>query len=311
MKNLVWLRWYRSLYLPSNRLFYLAVFRVLLGLIILIKIAVLHASIKFLYEDNRLLDASGHVSMGFIPWSVIVDHVTPFYIVFSVAVTLMVFGVGRRWPMVVVLLCLKVHNDMMWILLDGGDNLMQFSLLYLFFANSFSYLSFHKTSPSLGAYSFSNLLTNLAVAAIIGHLSLAYMISGLSKAHAEVWYNGTALYYILQCERFQGTKTWNELFAINPVFNVLVCYTTIILESTFPFAVFVKRLRIPVLLMGVGMHLSIFLLMMIQSFQFIFIFHYGFFFTDDEWLGFLERIRLRLGLSPKVSGHVKVDGQVA
>lgn len=192
------------------------------------------------------------------------------------------------------IVCAEVHDDLNWLLLDGGDNLLQFSLLYLFFADSFQYLSLSKSARPRPEYAFSHFLTNIAVAAIIAHVCLAYLVSGLSKANAEVWNNGTAMYYILLNDRFRGTDWLNQTLANSVLFNFFVCYTTIIWESTFCFAVFVKRLRIPVLLMGIGMHLSIYILMMIQSFQTIYIFHYGFFFTDDEWLRFLANARARL-----------------
>src|SRR5262249_593070 len=159
---------------------------------------------------------------------------TLFYVVFAAATVMMLFGIGRRWTMAVVVVGLKIHDDLLWILLDGGDNLMQFSILYLFFADSFSYFSVFRTPPSTTVYKVSPLLTNVAVAAIIGHLCLAYMISGLSKAHAEVWYNGTALYYILLGERFQGTKVLNAVVANSVFLNAVGCYTTIIFESVFP-----------------------------------------------------------------------------
>lgn len=304
-------RWYRSLFLQSNRLFYLAFFRVFISVVILWKIVALWPSIQFLYGTSGLFETPNDLSLGFIPKIFILQHLTQFYLAFAAMTTLMLFGIGRRWTVGLVIVALKIHDELVWILLDGGDNLMQFSLLYLFFADSFSYLSLFKTPPSQKKYAISHLFTNVAVGAIIGHLCLAYMISGLSKAHAEVWYNGTAMYYILMGERFQGTKVWNSFVANSEVLNVVVCYTTIVLESVFPFAVFVKRLRVPVLLMGMSMHLSIFVLMMIQTFQFIFIFHYGFFFTDAEWIAFVDRVRRRLGMSPGTSDQLGFTEQVA
>ena len=300
-------RWFRSLFLPSDRLFYLAVFRVVVSVVILCKILILWPSTGFLFAADGLFEYpdTSAVFLGFIPVPVIWDNLSFFYAAYAAAAALMLFGVGRRWTVAVVVIGMEIHHDLCWILCDGGDNLLQFSLLYLAFADSFSHLSMFKTPPPKQQYAISHFFTNIAVALIIAHICLVYLCSGLSKAHAEVWYNGTAMYYILLGERFQGTKTWNEVFANNPLFNVLICYTTIIWESTFCFSVFVKRIRIPVLLIGVGMHLSIFALMMIQSFQFIYIFHYGFFFTDDEWAGFLAKVRSRLGLK---SASLEIEG---
>jgi hypothetical protein len=291
-------RWFRSLFLPSNRLFYLSLFRVLLGIIILCKILFLWPSTNFLFGAGGLLEYPDEsmTSLGGIPQWVIWDHLFLFYSAYGCATVCMLFGIGRRWMVAAVWIATEIHQDLCWVLLDGGDNLLKFSLLYLCFADSFSRFSYSISERPKQEYTISNLFTNLAVAAIIAHLCLVYLMSGLSKAHAEVWYNGTAMYYILLAERFRGTGSLNEFLANNSLFNVVVCYTTIIWESTFCFSVFVKRIRIPILLMGVAMHLSIFALMMIQSFQFVYIIHYGFFFTDDEWARFLASVRSRLPL---------------
>lgn len=290
-------RGFRSLFLPSDRLFYLSVFRVFAGIILLWKILVLWPCRDFLFGPKGVFEYPGAATthLNFIPATLIRDHLSLFFVIYAIAAALMIFGIGRRWTMAVVIVAQEINNDLYWVLLDGGDNLLQFSVLYLFFADSFAHFSLSKSAPPKQEYAISHFMTNIAVAAIIGHLCLAYTISGLSKAHAEVWYNGTAMYYILGGERYQGTKTWNVLLANNAFFNVMCCYTTIIWESTFAFAVFVKKIRIPVLLMGVSMHSSIFVLMMIQTFQIIYVFHYGFFFTDAEWAGFLAMVRSRFG----------------
>jgi hypothetical protein len=236
---------------------------------------------------------SKQFTFNLIPHIAIVDNLTLFYASFVVALVLMMFGIGRRWTVAAVFVATKIHDDLLWVLLDGGDNLMQFSLMYLVLADSFQFFSVSKSKSQSQAYALSHLFTNVAVALIVGHLCLAYLISGLSKARAEVWFNGTAMYYILLSERFQGTQ-WNEFFGKSALFNVVVCYTTIIWEATFPFAVFARRLRGPVLMVGVAMHIGIFVMMMIHMFQIIFVFHYGFFFTDDEWARFIRKIRGRI-----------------
>lgn len=285
---------FRSLFLPSNRLLYLALFRVILGIVILTKILFLLPSLRFLHGPDGLLGEpqSFATSLGFVSHIFVSEHIYEFYAIYALFALMMIFGACGRMAIFFTILCGEIHSDLNWLLLDGGDNLLQFSVLYLAFADSFQYLSIQKSPPVTQEYSISNFLTNVAVAAIILHICLVYLISGLSKAHADVWYHGIAMYYILLSERFQGT-TLNELFGKNALFNFIVCYTTIIWESTFPFAVFVRRLRIFVLLIGVLMHLSIFVLMMIQSFQFIYIFHYGFFFSDSELSAFLENIRTK------------------
>jgi hypothetical protein len=74
------------------------------------------------------------------------------------------------------------------------------------FADSFRYLVLNKSREKArpGLRSLYDYTTNLATACVLIHLSLIYLISGLAKAHADVWYHGDALYYIFLVERFQG-----------------------------------------------------------------------------------------------------------
>jgi hypothetical protein len=282
---------FRKLFLPSDRLVALAILRILLAIVVLFKIVSLWPSHEFVFGESTLFDAPTSSSriLFVIPARFVWDHPMAFYCVYSVAATAMAFGIGRNFGVLAVYIFTEVSQNMTWLLCDGGDNLLKFSLLYLIAADSFSILSLNRSLPPSG-YSVRNLFTNVSVALLIGHLCLVYLISGLGKAHAEVWYNGTALYYIMNGERFQGTK-FNEMLGSNALFSVLGSYGTIILESVFGFAVFVPRLRIPTLIAGVMMHVGIFFFMMIHEFQAIYVFHYCLFFRDSELRGYAHRIQ--------------------
>jgi hypothetical protein len=282
---------FRKLFLPSERLVALAMLRILLASVVLFKIVSLWPSHEFVFGEATLFDEPSSTTriLFVIPAKFVWDHAMAFYCIYSVAAIAMAFGIGRNFGALAVYVCTEVSQHMTWLLCDGGDNLLKFSLLYLVAADSFSVLSFNRSLPRSG-YSVRNLLTNVAVALLIGHLCLVYLASGLSKAHAEVWYNGTALYYIMNGERFEGTK-YNELLGNSAIFCVLGSYGTIILESVFGFAVFVPRLRIPTLIAGAMMHIGIFLFMMIHEFQAIYMFHYFLFFRDSELRGYAHRIQ--------------------
>jgi hypothetical protein len=274
---------YEAMFLKSDRQVYLAVFRVFCALCVLCKVTTLLPSIRKLVAVDGLYEfpSDDKITLGFIPHSAIWDNLTLFYCGLAAAAVLMMFGIGGRWVSFLVCIGTKVHSDFNWLLCDGGDNLLQFSLLYLSFADTYSHLVLFKRRSAARVYTLSNLFTNIAVMLMIGHVGLAYFISGISKAHAGVWYNGTALYYILEGERFCGTP-WNSLVARSAAFNVIGCYSTIVFEIAFCFAIFAKRLRVPFLVFGLAMHAGIFVFMMIHLFQFIFVMHYGLVFTDDE-----------------------------
>lgn len=85
-------RWIRSLFLPSNRLFYLAVFRVLAACIFISKILFLWPSLDFLHGASGLLERSARLSFGLIPVSMAQEHFHLFYALFACAAGLMLLG---------------------------------------------------------------------------------------------------------------------------------------------------------------------------------------------------------------------------
>src|SRR6202000_2334673 len=98
-------------------------------------------------------------------------------------------------------------------------------------------------------------------------------------------YHGTGLYYCLTLDRFKGTS-YNEYLVQSSLFVTAATYMSMIWETAFPFVVLNKRLRIPVLLYGVMMHLGIYVFMMINAFSLYYIVNYGFYFNDSELLKF-------------------------
>ena len=223
-------------------------------------------------------------------------------LILSVVSVLMALGIGKNFIIFFAFLLVEALQNVNGLILNGGDNLLKFNLLYMSFCNSFSFLSLGASRRRRGEEcTLYNFLTNLGCASIILHLLLVYFISAISKIHSDVWYNGIAIYYIMNLERFSGSSL-NQIIGQNTYLVTIFSYGTILLELFFPFLVFHKMLRIPLLLMGVLMHLSIFYFMMIHEFQLLFIAHYGFFFRDHEYRLLYQRLlRVRSKLFRKTT----------
>ncbi|WP_162074128.1 hypothetical protein [Chryseobacterium fistulae] len=166
-------------------------------------------------------------------------------------------------------------------ILNGGDNLLKFILLYMVFANSFTYFCIHKSKEKKD--SISNVLSNLSVLSICIHLCLIYFISALHKTNATVWFHGVATYYTFQLERFSGTSL-NSILAKNSYFVVISTYFTLILELYYPVLVWFKKPKTIVILCMISLHAGIAVFMMLYDFQFIFILVQGFFYKNSFWL---------------------------
>ena len=174
------------------------------------------------------------------------------------------------------------------IILNGGDNLLKFIMLYMIFINSYKYFSINKSNNSTP---LNNLITNLAGYSICIHLCLAYFFSAIHKIHADVWFNGIATYYTLSLERFRGTS-FNLDLAKNGFLVTISTYITILIELSYPFLIWFKRTKLLMIISAILLHVSIYVLMMIYDFQLVFIFVQGFFLSNRFWLNFVSNIKM-------------------
>ena len=82
--------------------------------------------------------------------------------------------------------------------------------------------------------------------------------------------------------RFQGTLL-NTKFAQNGYFVTLSTYGVLLFDICFPFLIWRKPFRFPLILFGIIMHIGFMVFMMLYDFELIFILIYGFFLTHDDW----------------------------
>mgnify|MGYP001553476825 CR=1 FL=1 len=276
---------------PNQRTRYLAFLRVYLAFHICKKLVFAWPHLNVLYAQNSFAKWSDCLWMDVVSSSWVHLHYELVNVALMGAAICMGLGLGRRLAVIAVYSLMVILQQTNGFCLDGGDNLLSFIMLYLCFCNSFEFLSISKPNyKSENVRKLDNLFTNLASASMIMHLLLAYFISGFSKANSEVWYKGTATYYILLNERFCGTSL-NPLVVQNAYFVTISTYTTLLWEISFPLLIFNKRLRLPLMAIGIMMHLGIYVFMMINEFQFVFMMLYGLFFTNTELLAAMYKIK--------------------
>jgi len=203
---------------------------------------------------------------------------------------LMAFGIGKNITILLLFIAVELIQRLNGYLLNGGDNFLKFILLYMVFVNSFTRLAVSPKSKSTDPKSLAYLLHTGGLISIKIHLCLIYFISGITKANTKVWYHGVATYYTLNLERFAATD-YNKILAQNGYFVTLSTYATLLWELAFPIAIWVNKLRIPTLLLGLLFHLGIYFLMMIHDFEILFMATYGLFISDSEWKRYYTTIK--------------------
>lgn len=275
--------------------FYLAVFR-LFTCIYLIKTLISQwPYLHILYGPRSFVTAmpAPLTELLGINSHVIREHYQVFVLLYLLVIVLYLFGIGRHLTALLLFLFYETQQRLCPLVLNGGDNLLKFIMLYMVFADSYQYFSIKvKALQNDTLRRLSNLCSNLCVKAVTIHFCLIYLWSAWHKIHADVWFNGVATYYTFSLERFKGTP-WNDWLARNGYFVTFTTYFTLLFETYFPALVWFKKTRVPVVICGIALHLGIYVFMMIYGFEVIFIMTYGFFFRDAEWMPLLQKVTAR------------------
>ncbi len=271
----------------NHKSFYLAFLRVALSLWLLKEICINWNSFDVLYSPstfvvlknnliNRLPGGLAFVR-GHYRW------IIAFYIFI---IFLNIFGIGRWFTGLLLFLVVDFLQKMNMSFVNGGDYMAKLILLYLIFADSYKYFVLTK-QRNVGSdeRKFTNLLSNLAAVSIMLQLCVAYFSSGIAKISEPLWQNGEATYYALSMERFMGTA-FNKYIAQYKWVDYFTNFSTICFELLFPFLIWVKNWRKPLLIAGVLFHLCIYIFLMIYGFQIVFVLIYGMFLPNEKLLYF-------------------------
>jgi len=281
-----------------NRSIYLALLRLFICFHLIKKVALQWTSLDIVYGTNSFFVPQNDPLFELL--GLHIDFFRANYELFIFAFVLLTvfyaFGIGKHATAAAIYVFVEILQRSNHMILNGGDNLLKFVLLYMIFVNSYEYFCINKLrikNAFLGK--LSNLLTNLGTFSILIHLCLVYGFSGLAKTNADLWFNGVATYYTLSLERFMGTS-FNDALARNGYLVTITTYVTLLWELYFPVLIWFKKLRIYVLLVGAMLHSGIYVTMMIHDFQILFISLYGLFFTDAElrraWQYVIEKLPL-------------------
>ncbi|MFF8607889.1 HTTM domain-containing protein [Streptomyces sp. NPDC015346] len=232
-------------------------------------------------ELARLMyDQSGWASVLLLS-----DSRAYFEVCYAVAlVTCALFALGWRTRAVSVLFAVVVvsfHARAIYMA-DGGDNLMVLMAVYLAFTACGRRWSLDARRTRLKADEsrgeglrtqlgearslLTTVLHNCGMFVIAAQVCFLYGCAGLYKVQGQKWADGTALHYVLNLDLF---RPWPELSQVVDDHHVLLTaigYVTVLAQVAFPFALF-SRLKYPVLILLLGMHVNIAVLMGLPLFS--------------------------------------------
>jgi len=275
--------------------FYLSFTRLVVCLLLIKKLLFQLSFVNLLYSGKSFLIPGNNIINEFMfsfKADIIRYNIYIYLSFYLVLILLYLFGIGRNITALIVFLMYDILQKLCPQILNGGDNLLRFILLYLIFANSFSYFVIEKRK-SKKVNSITNFFSNLTGLSICIHLCLIYFISAIHKIHSDVWFNGVATYYTLNIERFNGSP-FNHFVGKNYVFVTLSTYGTWFIELLYPILVWYRNWRYTMIIFAILLHLSIAILMMLYDFQFLFIVVQGFFISNKIWVTKYESLLLKV-----------------
>ena len=166
-------------------------------------------------------------------------------------------------------LIINLHNKI-YASLSGGDYLLNQFLLFN------CVLSSYFAKPANGRFPVKILLHNFGVVAIMAQVVLVYALSALAKLNDHNWLSGNAVWLVSQTGHFSLPLLAALSKSTAPLF-IFLNYCVLLYQCTFPFLVWLKRIKKPFVIAGILMHVYIALAMGLVSFGLIMLIAYVYF----------------------------------
>ena len=122
--------------IKENRFsFYAPFFRLFICFYLLKDVIIMWDFNKLIYkgESFLMLEATPFIEFFGIHTAFVRDNFEIFYFVYIVLILLFLFGIGKRFTVLLLFICVEVVQNLAWLTLNGGDNILKFAVLYFIF----------------------------------------------------------------------------------------------------------------------------------------------------------------------------------
>ncbi|MDO9000265.1 MAG: hypothetical protein Q7W45_10915 [Bacteroidota bacterium] len=165
------------------------------------------------------------------------------------------------------ILVLNIQNKI-YPTLTGGDYLLN---QFLFF-NCF--LSKSNITNLTWQNALSKCFHNFGVTAIIIQINLVYLIAAIAKLNSSDWLNGVA---IIKLNYVDYYNLFSNSISTNNFVDYFINYLVLFYQLFFPVIIWINKIKVPFLILGILIHLYIALIMGLVGFGLIMIIAYVFF----------------------------------
>ncbi|GAB4158793.1 MAG: hypothetical protein Tsb009_36040 [Planctomycetaceae bacterium] len=260
----------------------LAVFRILVAGVLLMQALSIAGSIQDLYGERSIVQWStlGNPQNGIsilpdtthlawlakqlAPLGVTVDDcVRGMFLLYVLSLSGLLLGWRSNFSAMIAWLLHLAMNHTGFATIYGVDQFANISLFYCMWMPVGHALSLDCQSGRVKQQATTRARISLRV--LQGHLSIAYLATGLEKAVGEQWWNGEAIWRATTLpELAQFDFTW---LANVPSLAVAVCLATLIIEVGYPLLIWPTVTRKPMAFAVIGLHASIAMILGLVSFS--------------------------------------------
>lgn len=281
----------------------LAIFRILFGFFLFLNGISLVEDFEawFGVGPNALVPLSdsltfySNIRFNLFKWLSPTESAAWFVLITYIVSSLMVMiGFKTRMAAVICFLLMVSLQNRNYAILNSGDTLMRCMLFLMMFAPSHVKYSVDAWLAKSNGHPYSERISYTTVRLLQLQFSFVYLATTLFKLKGYDWVDGTAVYYTSRLENFQRLVL-PIVFDI-PFLVKMATWSALLIEFAMGTLVWVKELRIWVLLAGIGLHLLIEVSMSIGFFEWVMIAGYILFFEPKELNWVKEKI---LSLFPK------------
>ena len=252
----------------------IAVFRILLGLLVLIDAALLSGDWLTWYGPKGLVTFAGSQQIEGGPrlnvFAVLPQTEFWSYAVFWVLVVsaaLVCVGLFTRASSIVMFVMVASMHQRNLFMTNSGDTLLRCSAFFLMFAPAGAALSLDRLRNIWKGREGAEVQPRVpwAQRMIQIELSLLYFMTFWNKSLGPSWIDGTAVYYVNHLDefrRFPLPSFLNDIALIK-----LQTWFTLAAEFSLGVLVWIKELRYPILAMGVLLHVTLEYTLNVPMFQ--------------------------------------------
>ncbi|MBI1267012.1 MAG: hypothetical protein GC193_06215 [Cryomorphaceae bacterium] len=208
------------------------------------------------------------------------EHGVMVWWVYVVSVAVSLSGFLGIVPRVLVFVCGQLMLYSANYVFNSGFYLMQFFGFFLIAA-----------SPNARHW-FRISLTNLGFWACRLQFVLVYAEAAFFKWRGTTWLNGSAMFYAAHLDHFVR-KPVADLLMENRVLSMVLTYSALAYQTVFPILVWFKKLRLPLLLVGIGFHGFIAIGMTLPEFGLAMIAGYTLFIKEDMALKIVRKLKVK------------------